>query len=570
MQLYIVQTQSFFVPSFHTAYLDESLCGHSTSIGVEYGTFTMRTNTSGPLRVYQNTMALLNSSHYTHPDTNIIRTLVLPHTGHPYHILSNTPNLWQHHLNCHLGSSDTSIMTFNPSFDPAEDMDWASFTSSIEEYDIHSQARRFLENTTQPAPDHHTTSTPAQVSSTTSPYYITPRTGHTGLPVSNVSAQRYPYPTQVTPATPASFNKSANKIATPATSLKNVNNKSKSRARTTSTTPSRRPKQIQAKNFPCTWEDCPRMFTCPHNVQQHVREKHTGERPNVCEDCGASFPRPYSLNRHAWCVHGKKIGPGRGKVQSNKGNRREQKMQMRKRGSTGSEPTPEQEPLPLYYDLSSSPSGMTEQRHSSPATMRSQHSPSQDDAFAFTGYASSRYNTNNAFQSDSGLDEIAPTYGTPFTQQQQHIYEPDHSPLPNSYSAPAPLNPNHEMDLTALANLTLNNPKETAVSPHPHPSTLDVVLQAQIQHANNTNYPQTNGPITCDECGLDCEDDNVVLEHLHIVHGLERSGICPCVGCALSLANLAMGGGCKTEGDGMGAGDGVGEVDWEKLTSGEV
>ncbi|KAK4505105.1 hypothetical protein PRZ48_003068 [Zasmidium cellare] len=60
---------------------------------------------------------------------------------------------------------------------------------------------------------------------------------------------------------------------------------------------------------PCTWEGCGRMFTCQHNVNQHIREAHTGERPSVCEICAklggsAAFSRPYSLNRHLRSQHG--------------------------------------------------------------------------------------------------------------------------------------------------------------------------------------------------------------------------------------------------------------------------
>ncbi|KAK5137233.1 hypothetical protein LTR08_000203 [Meristemomyces frigidus] len=58
-----------------------------------------------------------------------------------------------------------------------------------------------------------------------------------------------------------------------------------------------------------------RMFACPHNVLQHVREKHTHERPYKCEICADSrrgFNRPFTLNRHMFMVHGIKIGPGKG------------------------------------------------------------------------------------------------------------------------------------------------------------------------------------------------------------------------------------------------------------------
>lgn len=61
-------------------------------------------------------------------------------------------------------------------------------------------------------------------------------------------------------------------------------------------------------NMRCPWEGCDRLFTCQHNIDQHVREVHTGERPYVCELCVlegkmADFARPGSLNRHYRDVH---------------------------------------------------------------------------------------------------------------------------------------------------------------------------------------------------------------------------------------------------------------------------
>lgn len=61
-------------------------------------------------------------------------------------------------------------------------------------------------------------------------------------------------------------------------------------------------------NMPCPWEGCDRLFTCQHNIDQHVREVHTGERPCMCELCAlegklAGFARPASLNRHYRDVH---------------------------------------------------------------------------------------------------------------------------------------------------------------------------------------------------------------------------------------------------------------------------
>ena len=63
------------------------------------------------------------------------------------------------------------------------------------------------------------------------------------------------------------------------------------------------------KRFVCDWEGCTHPpFTCPHNVKQHIREVHTGERPSSCHICEAdgkikAFARPATLYRHIREVH---------------------------------------------------------------------------------------------------------------------------------------------------------------------------------------------------------------------------------------------------------------------------
>ena len=64
----------------------------------------------------------------------------------------------------------------------------------------------------------------------------------------------------------------------------------------------------RAKRFLCTWQGCGRYFECPHNVQQHIREAHTLEKPYQCDDCAAqgvfsAFSRQGTLNRHKRQVH---------------------------------------------------------------------------------------------------------------------------------------------------------------------------------------------------------------------------------------------------------------------------
>ncbi|EME47835.1 hypothetical protein DOTSEDRAFT_21577 [Dothistroma septosporum NZE10] len=62
------------------------------------------------------------------------------------------------------------------------------------------------------------------------------------------------------------------------------------------------------KHLSCPFEGCDQRFTCKHNVNQHVREAHTGERPYECHICAekgdfTAFSRPASLYRHQRGVH---------------------------------------------------------------------------------------------------------------------------------------------------------------------------------------------------------------------------------------------------------------------------
>jgi hypothetical protein len=82
------------------------------------------------------------------------------------------------------------------------------------------------------------------------------------------------------------------------------NNSNQTPATTTTQAPTLPGRQL-TNTFPCTWPGCPRFFACPHNVQQHIREKHTHEKPYKCDQCfDAAFARQYGLNRHKAQVHG--------------------------------------------------------------------------------------------------------------------------------------------------------------------------------------------------------------------------------------------------------------------------
>lgn len=58
----------------------------------------------------------------------------------------------------------------------------------------------------------------------------------------------------------------------------------------------------------CPYAGCFKLYTCPFNVNQHIREQHTNTRPYVCEICvaggvGRGFNRAFGLNRHMKNVH---------------------------------------------------------------------------------------------------------------------------------------------------------------------------------------------------------------------------------------------------------------------------
>ncbi|KAK3708578.1 hypothetical protein LTR37_011473 [Vermiconidia calcicola] len=111
--------------------------------------------------------------------------------------------------------------------------------------------------------------------------------------------------------------------------------------------------QPEKYRHPCPYPDCPKVFACPHNVTQHVREKHTLERPHQCTECCASFPRPWGRNRHMKMVHNIDVGPGRGG------------LKKRKRGAedddqvSGSQAFGDSGPDSLQHQMLSAAAGLT-------------------------------------------------------------------------------------------------------------------------------------------------------------------------------------------------------------------
>jgi hypothetical protein len=103
-----------------------------------------------------------------------------------------------------------------------------------------------------------------------------------------------------------------NYTAPQASSSSQFNNTNSTPAATTTTPAPTLPGRQLTNTFPCTWPGCPRFFACPHNVQQHIREKHTHEKPYKCDQCfDAAFARQYGLNRHKAQVHGVGEKPSR-------------------------------------------------------------------------------------------------------------------------------------------------------------------------------------------------------------------------------------------------------------------
>lgn len=57
---------------------------------------------------------------------------------------------------------------------------------------------------------------------------------------------------------------------------------------------------LARKVIPCPYIGCDTKHSCLYNLKGHIREKHTKERPYMCQEpgCSADFNRPWLLTRH--------------------------------------------------------------------------------------------------------------------------------------------------------------------------------------------------------------------------------------------------------------------------------
>ena len=52
------------------------------------------------------------------------------------------------------------------------------------------------------------------------------------------------------------------------------------------------------KPYECTWDGCSRKFAWSGHLKDHMRRRHTGEKPFKCDICELKFATSGDLSRH--------------------------------------------------------------------------------------------------------------------------------------------------------------------------------------------------------------------------------------------------------------------------------
>lgn len=59
---------------------------------------------------------------------------------------------------------------------------------------------------------------------------------------------------------------------------------------------------VQEKEFPCSYENCDRIYLFKRNLKKHIQISHLGKRFK-CEVCNSEFASNQKLNQHKQNFH---------------------------------------------------------------------------------------------------------------------------------------------------------------------------------------------------------------------------------------------------------------------------